>query len=369
MKLELYFMNQHSLIITLETLTQNVHDCIDRLKETKENEVPGIEIALLENKLINLYDQVQNLKKYRKPTQEALNTDIEEIKQIQKTVEKNIIEFDLNDDQVEEDTSYNSEIEQLITEHELELETIENHEIEEDKAEVEEKVVEEKAIEEETVKPSINANENTVSETTKEDPVLEEKVATTIHEVETERESDEESKLKVHFTIDESTEEVSNADDKQEIIIEEKTPTSKKESAVETPNNEALKNTSETESPKVKTSLNDRLAKNKTEKLTLNERLAANKEKQQELSKKLSANKPISDIKKAIPLNQQLLLMRQLFGGDKKSYKLTIDFVNKCKTYSEARSFMQQEVLERHKIDVENELYQDLLMIVKRKFM
>lgn len=111
--------------------------------------------------------------------------------------------------------------------------------------------------------------------------------------------------------------------------------------------------------------LNTRLSKG--ERLSLHEKLAARHEKQKEVSARFSG-RPISDIKKAIGLNQQVLYTKKLFGGDKKGFKKAIDFVNRSKNFSEAKSYLQYEVMPKYGWEEEDALYQDLLATIKRKF-
>ena len=58
-----------------------------------------------------------------------------------------------------------------------------------------------------------------------------------------------------------------------------------------------------------------------------------------ELSEKLS-EMPIADLKKAIALNDRLLLTRELFAGDGQSFETTIQMLNGVATFANAQSYL-----------------------------
>ena len=58
-----------------------------------------------------------------------------------------------------------------------------------------------------------------------------------------------------------------------------------------------------------------------------------------ELSDKLS-DLPIADLKKAIALNDRLLLTRELFAGDGQAFESTIASLNSFTSFSEARNYL-----------------------------
>jgi len=58
-----------------------------------------------------------------------------------------------------------------------------------------------------------------------------------------------------------------------------------------------------------------------------------------ELSEKL-AEQPIADLKKAIALNDRLLLTRELFGGDGKAFEATLHALNGFSHFSEAQAYL-----------------------------
>lgn len=138
------------------------------------------------------------------------------------------------------------------------------------------------------------------------------------------------------------------------VQIEEPTPIAK-----ETPNPEP-------EIEKKATSINQRHSTDSAP-TSLHEKLASRRDPSNQVSAQFKG-KPIKDLKKAINLNLQIRFTRELFEGDKRAFKRSIDFLNKCNTFSEARSYLQVEGVNKYEWDENGRHYQDLLGIVKRKF-
>jgi len=125
-------------------------------------------------------------------------------------------------------------------------------------------------------------------------------------------------------------------------------------------------NQSNSEILEKRTSLNDRF--NGPKQPSLHEKLALQKDSKAQLSKQM-AGKPIKDIKKAINLNLQIRFQKELFDNDNRAYKRAIDFLNKCNTYSEARSYIQHDLAKNFKNwEEENIQYQEFMGIIKRRF-
>jgi len=66
-----------------------------------------------------------------------------------------------------------------------------------------------------------------------------------------------------------------------------------------------------------------------------------------ELSEKL-AEQPISDLKKAIALNDRLLLTRELFAGDGKAFESAIASLNSFSNMNEAKSYLLEHCVTRY---------------------
>jgi hypothetical protein len=92
------------------------------------------------------------------------------------------------------------------------------------------------------------------------------------------------------------------------------------------------------------------------------------KNQQRVLSDKLKQT-PISDLKSAIPVNQKIAFVENLFNGDQKVYKKTIDFIDKCKNYSEAKMYMQSKIKDKYDWTDEDEYVQEFMNYVYRKFL
>lgn len=99
---------------------------------------------------------------------------------------------------------------------------------------------------------------------------------------------------------------------------------------------------------------------------SLNDRFQG--EKKSVLADKIKLT-PINDLKSAINLNQKVAFIKELFGGDQKAYKKTIDFVNKCKNYSEAKFYVQSEIKAHHNWKEDEPLGKEFMDLVYRKFL
>ncbi|MBK7938509.1 MAG: hypothetical protein IPJ82_16130 [Lewinellaceae bacterium] len=66
-----------------------------------------------------------------------------------------------------------------------------------------------------------------------------------------------------------------------------------------------------------------------------------------ELSEKL-AEQPVADLKKAIALNDRLLLTRELFAGDGKAFEATINALNGFSHFEEAKVYLVEHCVERY---------------------
>ncbi len=82
-----------------------------------------------------------------------------------------------------------------------------------------------------------------------------------------------------------------------------------------------------------------------------------------DLSSRVQA-KPVSDISKAIGINERFLYIRELFNNDARKYEHAISVLNDSANFNEAYNYMIRE----YNWDMDSELVQGLLEIVRRKF-
>ncbi|MBN1415789.1 MAG: hypothetical protein JW973_11865 [Bacteroidales bacterium] len=83
----------------------------------------------------------------------------------------------------------------------------------------------------------------------------------------------------------------------------------------------------------------------------------------QDISSRLHA-KPVTDLVKAIGINERFLYIRELFGNDPKKYDKAIEVLNNAANFNDAYNFMIRE----YTWDMDSELVQGLLEVVRRKF-
>jgi len=100
-------------------------------------------------------------------------------------------------------------------------------------------------------------------------------------------------------------------------------------------------------------SLNDKFAKQHTVK---------------NLSDKLKLS-PIADLRSGISLNQKVAFIKQLFGDDDKEYKQVVTFLNNSKNFSEAKFYIQQEIIPKYKWDKTSPTVEEFMELVYRKFL
>ncbi|MCS6928290.1 MAG: hypothetical protein NZM43_02230 [Saprospiraceae bacterium] len=67
-----------------------------------------------------------------------------------------------------------------------------------------------------------------------------------------------------------------------------------------------------------------------------------------ELSEKLS-ELPITDLRKAIGLNDRLLLIRELFGGDSEAFERTVNTLNSLSSMEQAKAFLLEHCVMRYR--------------------
>ena len=328
-------MKRDQIIDKMASNITGLHATIKRLRALENDSTPAIELALLESKLITFYDDVQVLKS-------------------------------LTNNQVEPESSEveNSEIE--INESENQHEPKNN--VDDIKAQFESL----KQQFTETKKPSrVNIRFEPVAEEQSEEQIDAE--LENLMEVASEEfKSVSQESIKNDPLIDPKS-----AKDAEEIKVKEEKVKQKEETKPETTPEPKVEHKKEEVSSSTinqvqqniekPASLNDRLREAQT-KTSLYDKLNSNKNKGG-ISQQM-AGKPIKDLKKAINLNLQIRFQKELFDGDKRAFKRTIDFVNKCNTFSEARSYLQHEIAPQfNNWNEENIHYNELLGLVKRRFM
>lgn len=83
----------------------------------------------------------------------------------------------------------------------------------------------------------------------------------------------------------------------------------------------------------------------------------------QEISSRLQA-KPITSLAAAIGINERFLYIRELFGNDAKKYEYAIEIMNRAANFNDAYNYMIRE----YTWDMDSEMVQELLELVRRKF-
>jgi hypothetical protein len=115
-------------------------------------------------------------------------------------------------------------------------------------------------------------------------------------------------------------------------------------------------------------SLNEKLSGQTEQASSLNERLATQQESKKNLAEKLKLA-PISDLKSAISLNQKVVFVNQLFNGEDKEFQRVVKFVNSCRNFSEAKFFLQSDVSKQFNWQEDNPTVEEFMELVYRKFL
>jgi hypothetical protein len=89
-----------------------------------------------------------------------------------------------------------------------------------------------------------------------------------------------------------------------------------------------------------------------------------------ELSHKLSFS-PIKNIFKAISINERILLQNELFGGDSKDFKETLDHLESFKNFEDAANYLKSGVAKEHKWEDSKKIKKanNFMKIVQRRFL
>lgn len=337
-------MEKDRIIEHIEGFAIEVHKCLNRLKDIEDDSLPNIELGLLEHKVILFYDQIQQLKEQNLAVGKKAET-TNEVDAIKAQFESLKTEFS-NELAVEQQEEAPAAVKEEAQEMEEEPVPISDIEVE----------PEAEAIEADTDE-ELNKVLEQAEQLVEEAPPIK-------WEIEAEPVKPEDIPLELEEAVNEKV--VAQAETKVEtaeapIIEEEPAPVIEPEAQAPVEEESEEEELSEEEKT---TSLNDRFSAQKT---SLHDKLSAQREKQKILSKQLSG-KPIRDLKKAINLNMQIRFTKELFENDKRSFKRTVDFINKCNTYSEARSYAHNEVMVKYELNEDNKFYTEFMALVKRRF-
>jgi len=80
-------------------------------------------------------------------------------------------------------------------------------------------------------------------------------------------------------------------------------------------------------------------------------------------------HKPISDLKKAIGLNEKFLFINQLFDGNLQVYNQVIDHINICPNKEAAEEYIQNTLVQQFGWDIQNTSCRLFLEMVERRFL
>jgi hypothetical protein len=101
-------------------------------------------------------------------------------------------------------------------------------------------------------------------------------------------------------------------------------------------------------------------------KQTIHEKFSKNKEDKSWHNKLQS--QPVVDLKKSIGINEKFKFVNELFDGHLQDYNESIDFLNNCKTLSDAQNFIEQTLTPKFNWKKESTVYQSLMFLLQRKF-
>ena len=112
--------------------------------------------------------------------------------------------------------------------------------------------------------------------------------------------------------------------------------------------------------------LNEKLQSSSKVRESLNEKFAHN-DTPKTIADKLKTG-PITDLKSAMAINQKIAFTKSLFGGDDKEFKKALNFLNNCTNYSEAKMYLQSDLGKRYNWSDSDPLVTEFTEIVYRKF-
>jgi len=113
--------------------------------------------------------------------------------------------------------------------------------------------------------------------------------------------------------------------------------------------------------------LNEKLQSGKKLPESLNDKLSVGDSKKT-LAEKMKLG-PITDLKSAMALNQKIAFTNGLFKGDDKEFKKALNFLSNCRNFSEAKIYLQTEIGKINSWDENDPLVEEFTELVYRKFL
>lgn len=88
-----------------------------------------------------------------------------------------------------------------------------------------------------------------------------------------------------------------------------------------------------------------------------------------ELSERL-ANTPITDLNKSIGINDRILYINELFGGDNKEYSETMDTLNRKHSFEDAQVFLSRHLIDKYDWmdDAKSDRAREFIRLIARRF-
>lgn len=77
---------------------------------------------------------------------------------------------------------------------------------------------------------------------------------------------------------------------------------------------------------------------------------------------------PIKDLRSAIGINDKFQFIKELFGGDEKSFEVGIKTINAFKIFPEAQFYIKRELREKNNWDEESNVVKQFDQFIKRRF-
>lgn len=77
---------------------------------------------------------------------------------------------------------------------------------------------------------------------------------------------------------------------------------------------------------------------------------------------------PIKDLRSAIGINDKFQFIKELFGGDEKSFEVGIKTINAFKIFPEAQFYIKRELREKNNWDEESNVVKQFDQLIKRRF-
>lgn len=100
---------------------------------------------------------------------------------------------------------------------------------------------------------------------------------------------------------------------------------------------------------------------------SLNDRLARAQEDRPTFAEKMQ-KKPISDLKKAIGLNERFSFINELFQQNADIFHSSIDQLNSCDSFGKALDIVQNEFAVKYEWDMESRSVTNLIELVERRY-